>query len=82
MNFASQNFSDTNLSQEKKLFRKNSKNILKKITGNFQKIKEDENSSLKWFTFEEALKASTEEWFVERIYPKLNEKVKRYFARR
>lgn len=44
MNFASQNFSDTNLSQEKKLFRKNSKNILKKITGNFQKIKEDENS--------------------------------------
>ena len=45
-------------------------------------IKEDENSSLKWFTFEEALKASTEEWFVERIYPKLNEKVKRYFARR
>lgn len=34
---------------------------------------EDENSGVAWFTPEEALKASTEPWFVERIYRKLNE---------
>jgi len=33
---------------------------------------EDENSGVKWFTPEEALAASTEPWFVERIYSKLN----------
>ena len=44
MNFSSQHFSETNPSQEKKLFRKNAKDILKKITGDFQKIKQAENS--------------------------------------
>lgn len=38
------------------------------------KIKEDENSGVGWFTPEEALKASTEPWFVERIYTKLIKK--------
>ena len=36
--------------------------------------KADENSGVAWFTPEEALAASTEPWFVERIYRKLNEK--------
>ena len=40
-------------------------------------IKEDENSGVAWFTPEEALVASTEPWFVERIYRKLNEKVQK-----
>lgn len=40
-------------------------------------IKEDENSSLKWFSFSEALLVSKEPWFVKRIYPKLIEKVER-----
>ena len=40
-------------------------------------IKEDENSGVAWFTPEEALAASTEPWFVERIYRKLNEKVQK-----
>lgn len=40
-------------------------------------IKEDENSSLKWFSFSDALSVSKEPWFVKRIYPKLIEKVKR-----
>lgn len=40
-------------------------------------IKEDENSSLKWFSFSEALSVSKEPWFVKRIYPKLIEKVER-----
>ena len=34
-------------------------------------VNEEENQAVKWWTFEEALKASTEPWFVERIYRKL-----------
>lgn len=40
------------------------------------RIREDENSGVKWFTLEDALKASTEPWFVKRIYSKLNAKLK------
>ena len=40
-------------------------------------IKEDENSGVAWFAPEEALAASTEPWFVERIYRTLNEKVQK-----
>ena len=40
------------------------------------KVCEEENSGVRWFTLEEALKASTEPWFVARIYRKLNEKLK------
>jgi len=32
---------------------------------------EEENSGVKWWTFEEALKASTELWMVENVYKKL-----------
>lgn len=39
------------------------------------KICEDENKGVSWFTLADALKASTEPWFVERIYKKLNEKL-------
>lgn len=39
------------------------------------KIKEDENSGVKWFTLEGAIESSTEEWFKERIYSKLNAKL-------
>lgn len=39
-------------------------------------IKEDENSGVAWFSPEEALKKSTEPWFVEHVYGKLVEKVK------
>ena len=38
-------------------------------------ICKEENSGVAWFTLEEALKASTEPWFVERIYKKLNHKL-------
>lgn len=34
-------------------------------------INEEENQAVGWFAFEDALKASTEPWFVERIYKKL-----------
>ena len=37
---------------------------------------EEENSGVAWFTLDDALKASTEPWFVERIYKKLNDKLK------
>ncbi len=41
-------------------------------------IKADENSGVRWFTFDDALKASTEPWFVEHIYSKLIEKAKKF----
>ena len=36
---------------------------------------EAENSGVRWFSLQDALKASTEPWFVERIYKKLNDKL-------
>ena len=38
-------------------------------------IAPDENSDVNWFTLEEAVEASTEPWFKERIYSKLNNKL-------
>ena len=40
-------------------------------------VKADENSGVAWFSPEEALKKSTEPWFVERVYAKLIEKTKK-----
>ena len=37
-------------------------------------VKEDENRGVKWWTFEEALTASTEKWMVKHVYKKLIEK--------
>ena len=42
--------------------------------------KEDENKAVAWFGLDEAVAASNEPWFRERIYPKLNAKL-RSFAR-
>ena len=39
------------------------------------RICEAENSGVAWFSLADALSASTEPWFVERIYKKLNEKL-------
>ena len=39
------------------------------------RICEAENSGVAWFSLADALAASTEPWFVERIYKKLNEKL-------
>ena len=41
-------------------------------------VKPDENSGVAWFGLEEAIKASTEEWFRENVYAKLNEKLKNF----
>ena len=41
-----------------------------------KRICEEENVGVAWFTLDEALEASSEPWFVERIYRKLNEKMK------
>ena len=40
------------------------------------RINEEENKGVKWFTFDDALEASNEPWFVERIYKKLIYKTK------
>ena len=42
------------------------------------KIKEDENSGVKWVPIEDVEKVSTEKWIVENVYKKLNEKLKKY----
>ena len=42
------------------------------------KVCPDENSGVSWFSFEEALEKSSEPWFVERIYKKLNMKLKEF----
>ncbi|MDD5804395.1 NUDIX hydrolase [Blautia sp. HCP3S3_H10_1] len=39
-------------------------------------IKADENSGVAWFSMEEALKKSTEPWFVQNVYAKLIQKMK------
>ena len=39
------------------------------------RICEAENTGVAWFSLTDALSASTEPWFVERIYKKLNEKL-------
>ena len=44
-------------------------------------VNEAENQGVKWFSFKDALRASREPWFIERIYPKLIEKCKDVFPR-
>ena len=39
-------------------------------------VNENENQAVKWFTFDEALEASTEPWMVEHVYMKLIAKSK------
>lgn len=42
------------------------------------KIKPDENSNVSWFNIDEVVDKSSEKWFREHIYSKLNEKLKEY----
>ena len=41
-------------------------------------IQEDENSGVKWIKLEDIAKESTETWMIEKVYDKLNEKLKNY----
>lgn len=43
------------------------------------KIKEDENSAVKWFDIDEVVEASNEKWFRDNVYSKLNRKLKEYY---
>lgn len=49
--------------------------------GDALRVKPDENSGVKWFTPEGAVEASSEPWFRERIYAKLNRKLADFRAR-
>lgn len=40
------------------------------------RIKDDENSGVKWVNIEDVAKVSNETWLVENVYSKLNEKLK------
>lgn len=42
------------------------------------RIKEDENTGVRWFTLEGAREASSEPWFKEHVYNKLNKKLLEY----
>lgn len=44
-------------------------------------LKPDENSGVRWFALEEAPQASTEIWFRERIYGKLNQKLRAFLEK-
>ena len=44
------------------------------------RIKPDENSGVRWFLLEEALAACSEPWMIERVYKKLNAKVRECFG--
>lgn len=39
-------------------------------------VREEENSAVKWWTFEEALKVSSEPWMTEHVYKKLIERTR------
>ena len=56
--------------------------LLEAREGDALSMKADENSGVAWFGLEEAVKASTEPWFKERVYAKLNEKLRRWRADR
>ena len=56
--------------------------LLEADEGDALSMKADENSGVAWFGLEEAVKASTEPWFKERVYGKLNEKLRRWRADR
>ena len=49
--------------------------LLEADEGEELRVCEDENSGVRWFTLDGALAASTEPWFVERVYSKLNAKL-------
>lgn len=44
------------------------------------RIKPDENSGVRWFSLKEALAACSEPWMIERVYKKLNAKVRERFG--
>lgn len=41
-------------------------------------VKEDENSGLGWYDFDDVLTLSTEPWYIQNIYPKLNAKLRHF----
>ena len=45
------------------------------------RIKEDENSGVKWVPIDEVELASNERWVKEKVYRKLNEKLKKRVAK-
>ena len=50
--------------------------LLEADDGDVLRAKPDENSGVRWFTLDEAVAASTEEWMRARVYEKLNRKVR------
>ncbi len=53
--------------------------LLEADEGEALSVKEDENKDVGWFGLEEAVERSSEKWFRENIYAKLNEKLKEIY---
>ena len=53
---------------------------LEAVEAEVLRIKPDENSGVRWFFLEEALAACSEPWMIERVYKKLNAKVRERFG--
>ena len=49
--------------------------LLEADEGQTLRVCEEENAGVRWFTLDGALRASSEPWFVRRIYGKLNQKL-------
>lgn len=54
--------------------------LLEAQEGDSLSMKPDENSGVGWFGLDEAVGASTERWFQERVYTKLNQKLRSLIA--
>ena len=52
--------------------------LLRADEGEPIRVKADENAAVRWFALEDALKNCSEEWMVQRVYKKLNEKLRLY----
>lgn len=49
--------------------------------GQMLTVNEEENKDVKWFSFEDAIEASSEPWMVERVYKKLIGKMQRKISK-
>lgn len=52
--------------------------LLEADRGENVRIKADENAAVQWFTLDEAIRCCSEKWMAEKIYQKLNQKLKKF----
>ncbi len=55
--------------------------LLEADEGDTLSVREDENSNVSWFDLDEAVSMSSEKWFRENIYSKLNKKLREIYEK-